>query len=88
MWIKLSPCACLHNYIRHENDPLMPNSIGIIWRRRRLIQRDSWISLEILSKSRSERVIGRRVLYRVDHGKIRPSKSPSECNRIHAQRQS
>ncbi len=73
--INLSPCACLHNYIRHEDDPLDAGQYkeyldeAPAYTKGQLNQLRSFIKASIRKGDRKE------ILYRVDHGKIRPSKS-------------
>ena len=73
--IKLSPCACLHNYIRHEDDPLDAEQYreyldeAPAYTKGQLQQLRDFIKASIRTGDRKE------VLYQVDHGKIRPSKS-------------
>ncbi len=73
--IKLSPCACLHNYIRHENDPLDAEQYrdyldeAPAYTKGQLDQLRAFIKASVRKGDRKE------ILYQVDHGKIRPSKS-------------
>lgn len=73
--VKLSPCACLHNYIRHENDPLDASQYidyldeAPAYTKGQLQQLRDFIKTSIKCGDKKE------VLYLVDHGKIRPSKS-------------
>ena len=73
--IKLAPCACLHNYIRHEKDPLDADQYkdyldeAPAYTKGQLQQLRDFIKTSIRKGDRKE------VLYQVDHGKIRPSKS-------------
>jgi len=73
--VKLSPCACLHNYIRHEQDPLDAEQYedyleeAPAYTKGQLSELRDFIKRSIRKGDRKE------VLYLVDHGKIRPSKS-------------
>ena len=73
--IRLSPCACLHNYIRHANDPLDAEQYkdyldeAPAYTKGQLDQLRAFIKASIRKGDRKE------VLYQVDHGRIRPSKS-------------
>jgi len=73
--IVLSPCACLHNYIRHENDPLDAEQYRIYYEdapaftKGELYQLRSFISKSVTKGDNKE------ILYLIDKGKIRPSKS-------------
>lgn len=73
--IRLSPCACLHNYIRHENDPLDSKQYSDYleeapaYTKGQLDQLRDFIKKTVVKGDKKE------VLYQIDHGKIRPSKS-------------
>ncbi len=73
--IKLHPCACLHNYIRHPDDPLdMAQYKDYLdeapaYTKGQLSELRTFIKKSICKGDRKE------ILYYVDHGKIRPSKS-------------
>ncbi len=73
--INVCPCACLHNYIRHENDPLdLPQYQDYLvdapaFTKGQLHDLRDFIKKSIKVGDNKE------VLYEVDKGKIRPSKS-------------
>ena len=73
--IKLSPCACLHNYIRHPGDPIDAEQYteyldeAPAYTKGQLQQLRDFIKKSIRKGDRKE------VLYLVDHGRIKPSKS-------------
>lgn len=73
--IQLSPCACLHNYIRHEADPIDAGQYQIYieeapaYTKGQLPELRNFIKKSICKGDQKE------ILYQVDHGKIRPSKS-------------
>ena len=73
--VKLSPCACLHNYIRHEADPLDAAQYreyleeAPAYTKGQLPELRNFIKQSICKGDQKE------VLYLVDHGKIRPSRS-------------
>lgn len=73
--VKLSPCACLHNYIRNNADPIDAEQYRTYYEeapaytKGQLPQLRSYIRESICKGDHKE------VLYLVDHGKIRPSKS-------------
>lgn len=73
--IMMYPCACLHNYIRHADDPLDAEQYqdyleeAPAYTKGQLQQLREFIKASIRKGDRKE------ILYRVDHGKIRPSKS-------------
>ncbi len=73
--ISLHPCACLHNYIRHENDPLDATQYQIYlndapaYTKGQIAELRAFIKKSITKGDRNE------IMYEIDHGKIRPSKS-------------
>ena len=73
--ILLFPCACLHNYIRHANDPLDSEQYrdyldeAPAYTKGQADQLRTFIKKSICKGDRKE------VLYWVDRGRIRPSKS-------------
>jgi hypothetical protein len=73
--VKLSPCACLHNYIRHEADPIDAEQYeGYLeeapaYTKGQLPELRDFIKKSICKGDQKD------VLYLVEHGKIRPSKS-------------
>ncbi len=73
--IVLHPCACLHNYIRHDNDPLDAEqyeeflSDAPAYTKGQVADLRAFIKKSVVTGDRKE------ILYTVDHGKIRPSKS-------------
>ncbi len=73
--VKLYPCACLHNYIRHENDPLDAEQYedyleeAPAYTKGQLQQLREFIKRSVVKGDKKE------ILYQIDHGKIRPSKS-------------
>lgn len=76
--VKLFPCACLHNYIRHQDDPLDAEQYrdyldeAPAYTKGQLDQLRSFIKKSIVKGDKKE------VLYMIDHGRIRPSKSLQE----------
>ncbi len=73
--IRLAPCVCMHNYIRHKEDPLDAEQYreyledAPAYTKGQLEQLRDFIKKSIRKGDRKE------ILYLVDHGKIRPSKS-------------
>jgi len=73
--INLHPCACLHNYIRHENDPLDSKwysdylEEAPAYTKGQLEQLRSFIKKSVVKGDNKD------VLYLIENGKIRPSKS-------------
>jgi len=73
--VKLSPCACLHNYIRHENDPLDAKQYEEYIEEAPAYTKGQLPELRDFIKKSIRKGDNKEVLYLVDHGKIRPSKS-------------
>jgi hypothetical protein len=73
--VKLSPCACLHNYIRHEEDPIDAKQYedylaeAPAYTKGQLPELRDFIKKSICKGDQKD------VLYLIEHGKIRPSKS-------------
>ena len=73
--INLHPCACLHNYIRHENDPLDSKwysdylEEAPAYTKGQLDQLREYIKKAVVKGDKKD------VLYLIEKGKIRPSKS-------------
>lgn len=73
--IKLSPCACLHNYIRHQNDPLDASQYEDYLEEAPAYTKGQLDQLRDFIKKSIRKGDRKKLLYKVDHGKIRPSKS-------------
>ncbi len=73
--IILSPCACLHNYIRHENDPLDSVQYKDYLDEAPAYTKGQLDGLRSFIKKSIRKGDKKEVLYLIDHGKIRPSKS-------------
>lgn len=73
--IMLSPCACLHNYIRHENDPLDSVQYKDYLDEAPAYTKGQLDGLRDFIKKSIRKGDKKEVLYIIDHGKIRPSKS-------------
>ncbi len=77
--ITLAPCACLHNYARRKNDPIDSpqyeayTSVAPAFTYGQMRELQEFIKKCIRKGDRG------RVLYQIDHGKIRPSKSLQEA---------
>ena len=73
--IRLSPCAYLHNYIKQSDDPLeAPQSKPYLDEAPAFTKGDVPKLREFIKKCIA-RGDNRDILYKIDHGKIRPSKS-------------
>ncbi len=75
MDITLHPCACLHNYIRHENDPLDAEQYEEYLEDAPAYTKGQVSDLRAFIKKSVVKGDNKDILYLVDHGKIRPSKS-------------
>lgn len=73
--IKLTPCACLHNYIRKENDPLDAEQYNDYLEEAPAYTKGQLMELRAFIKASVKKGDNKEVLYLIDHGKIRPSKS-------------
>lgn len=73
--IGIYPCVCMHNYIRHESDPIDAEQYqpyyeeAPVFTKGQLAKLREFITNQITSGDK------KKVLYEIDHGKIRPSKS-------------
>ena len=73
--VTISPCACLHNYIRHENDPLDAQQYRDYLTDAPAFTKGQLFNLRDFIKKSIRTGDRREVLYLVEKGKIRPSKS-------------
>lgn len=73
--ISLSPCACLHNYIRKNNDPLDAAQYKEYLEEAPAYTKGELKLLRDFIKKSIKKGDQKKVLYQVDRGKIRPSKS-------------
>ena len=73
--IGLNPCACLHNYVRHENDPLDSSIYKEYTEAAPAFTRGQVQDLRSFIKKFVRKGDQEKVLYLIENGKIRPSKS-------------
>lgn len=73
--VKLSPCVCLHNYIRRESDPIDAEQYRDYYEEAPIYTKGQLSNLREFIKKSIHKGDGKEVLYLIDHGKIRPSKS-------------
>lgn len=73
--VKLSPCACLHNYIRHQSDPIDAKQYEDYLEEAPAYTKGQLPKLRDFIKKSICKGDQKEVLYLVEHGKIRPSKS-------------
>ncbi len=77
--ICLSPCAYLHNYSRKKKDPLDEEQYSVYLEDAPAFTRGQTLSLREFIKNRVVKGDREELLYSVEEGKIRPSKSLQEC---------
>lgn len=73
--VKLVPCAYLHNYIRRDNDPLDNEQYDPYTTVAPAFTKGQVSDLRALIKKFITKGDKEQILYTIDHGKIRPSKS-------------
>ncbi len=73
--VKLSPCAFLHNYIRKDNDPIDDPQYEDYTSEAPAFTKGQVTDLRDFIKKSVKTGDNKEVLYMVDHGAIRPSKS-------------
>ena len=73
--IQLEPCAFLHNYIRRDNDPLDDKQYELYTNAAPAFTRTQTKELKDFIKKFIKKGDNKEILYLVDHGKIKPSKS-------------
>ncbi len=73
--IRLSPCSFLHNYIRSDHDPLDDAQYDLYTSEAPAFTKGQVDRLRAFIKQNVKYGDNKEILYDVDHGKIRPSKS-------------
>ena len=73
--IQLKPCAFLHNYLRTKNDPLDDEQYGFYTNEAPAFTMGQVDALRSFIKKYVKYGDNKKILYEVDNGKIRPSKS-------------
>ena len=73
--VGLFPCACMHNYIRHENDPVDQEQYRPYYTEAPVYTKGQLHALREFIKSIIKVGDRKEILYRIENGKIRPSKS-------------
>lgn len=73
--IQLIPCAFLHNYIRQDHDPLDDEQYDTYTSVAPAFTKGQVRDLRALIKTFVKKGDDKKVLYQIDHGAIRPSKS-------------
>lgn len=73
--VNLAPCAFLHNYIRQDNDPLDDEQYEVYTSEAPAFTKGQVSDLRNFIKKCVRKGDKKEVLYTIDHGAIRPSKS-------------
>ena len=73
--IKLVPCAYLHNYTRKDHDPVDDEQYELYTSEAPAFTKGQTEALRNLIKQSVRKGDRKEILYLIDHGKIRPSKS-------------
>ena len=73
--IELTPCACLHNYVRRANDPVDAPQYAEFLEEAPVYTKGEISKLRDFIKASIRKGDGKQTLYRIERGKIRPSKS-------------
>lgn len=73
--IKLSPCSYLHNYVRKDNDPLDDKQYYDYTKEAPAFTKGQVFDLRDFIKKTIKYGDNKKILYKIDHGKIKPSKS-------------
>ncbi len=73
--MKLKPCAYLHNYVRQDNDPLDDGQYSEFLNEAPAFTKGQVYDLRTFIKSFIKKGDDKELLYEIDHGKIKPSKS-------------
>lgn len=74
-YIQIEPCAYLHNYVRKDNDPLDLPQYVIYEEDSPAYTRGQGRQLRNFIKKFIKKGDQSKVIYKIDHGKIKPSKS-------------
>ena len=73
--IDINPCSYLHNYIRKDNDPLDDEQYKVFTDAAPAYTNGQVYDLRKFIKKTVKKGDNKEILYEIDHGKIRPSKS-------------
>lgn len=73
--IDINPCACMHNYIRHENDPIDAVQYVPYYQEAPVYTKGQLYDLRDFIKKTVVKGDNKQTLYDIENGKIRPSKS-------------
>lgn len=73
--ILLHPCVCMHNYIRHENDPVDDEIYSYYTSEAPVFSKGQALELRSFIRGLVTRGDNKEIIYHIENGKIRPSKS-------------
>lgn len=73
--IDINPCVCMHNYIRHEADPIDAAQYQSYYEEAPVFTKGQLSKLREFITSQIKVGDKKKILYEIDHGRIRPSKS-------------
>ncbi len=73
--ISISPCVCMHNYIRSENDPVDDELYRPYYEEAPVFTKGQLAYLRTFRKKTVRKGDRNKTLYRIENGRIRPSKS-------------
>ena len=73
--IRLTPCVCMHNYIRREQDPIDADQYAPYYDEAPVFTKGQLSSLREFIRKTVVTGDRKEILYRIDNGRIRPSKS-------------
>ena len=77
--IKLNPCVYMHNYIRHENDPIESTIYKFYILKSPIFMQGEARSLRNFITKTIKYGDKKETLYKIDGGRLRPSKSLQDC---------
>lgn len=73
--ILLKPCVYMHNYLSSHDDPILDKQIYPIITEAPIFKKGDVTKLRVFISKYIKKADENKILYRIDHGKIRPSKS-------------
>ena len=73
--IRINPCVCMHNYIRHANDPVDDEIYKSYYEEAPVFTKGQIVYLRDYIKNTVSKGDNNETLYKIENGKIRPSKS-------------
>ena len=71
----INPCVCMHNYIRHENDPVDDDIYSSYYKEAPVFTKGQISFLRDYIKKSIKKGDNKENIYKIENGKIRPSKS-------------